>query len=217
MGRRHQLDQWSAEFRWGKRAVFDNSLGVTANGSVTLDGTQTVGHIQFNNSPVSYTISQGTGNGTLTINNSGANSTGVPSIDVLAGSHTICCPDLLGGRRGHYHHGRSVWLDPGWLTLSNARSRVPGNWTKLGVGTLRLSGSAASYSGQTNVQSGVLLLGTSSGANVGSLPSATTVTLGTGSGLRDIPTRRRRQSRQSNARRRDRLGHGRSESGGGRQ
>ena len=94
-------DVWSTAGKWtagvpsnaGDTAAFDNTLNGTANGSVTLDGNRTIGHLQFNNSAISYTIAAGTG--TLTIDNSGTGSTGVPSIDVTAGSHTIAAPVTL--------------------------------------------------------------------------------------------------------------------------
>ena len=50
---------------------------------------------------------------------------------------------------------------------------------KTGAGTQILAG-ANTYSGPTNIQAGILALGTSTGSNVGSLPAGSVVTLGSG-------------------------------------
>src|SRR5207249_4228539 len=72
----------------GDSVIFGSAL--TSSGSVTLDGSRTVGSITFNNSAASYTIAQGTG-GNLIID--GGASSG--SIIDSSGNHTISAPVVL--------------------------------------------------------------------------------------------------------------------------
>ena len=65
-----------------------NFLGrITANATINLDGSKSVGFLRFNHSTANYTIAPGTG-GSLSIDN-GASS---GLIQVIRGSHTIATP-----------------------------------------------------------------------------------------------------------------------------
>jgi fibronectin-binding autotransporter adhesin len=75
----------------GDTATFGPAI--TGAATVTLDGSQTVGKITFNNAN-SYTIDVGTG-GTLTIDDSTDSLGNNPAINVEAGSHTILAPVAL--------------------------------------------------------------------------------------------------------------------------
>ncbi len=70
----------------GLRTVLDTS--VTASSTITLDGSQTVGSLTFNNGTAGYTLSASSG-GMLTLNNSGGTGS---QIFVLAGTHSITAP-----------------------------------------------------------------------------------------------------------------------------
>jgi hypothetical protein len=93
---------WNTSTNWlssipngsGATAILGPVLG--SSGSITLDASQTVGHLVFNNSSSSYTVAAGTG-GSLTIDNSAAGSSGSPDITVLSGSHVIAAPLVLAG------------------------------------------------------------------------------------------------------------------------
>ncbi len=159
----------------GSTAIFDNSLGASATSTATLDGNETIGHLAFNNSSVSYTIAQGTGAGTLTIDNSATGATGGPTIEVDAGSHTISAPVGLA-------NGVTVTTsaDPSpsspALTISGGISGS-GGLVKAGPGTLQLS-SADSYGGGTTVSAGTLRTTIDSALGSGSLTANATVSLG---------------------------------------
>jgi hypothetical protein len=91
---------WSAAVSWtpdnvpNAQAAVANFLaapfGLTSAGTVTLDGSKTVGQLVFSDA-ASYTIAPGTG-GTLTIDDTGDTAGVNPAITVSAGNHTITAP-----------------------------------------------------------------------------------------------------------------------------
>ena len=89
----------------------DTVLFASATGStISLDGASpSVAAITFDNSNISYTVSQGTGGGVLHLANGGSSA----SITVSSGSHTISAPlaldsdiDRVSGRRQPIDHFR---------------------------------------------------------------------------------------------------------------
>ena len=75
----------------GAAVTFGPTLA--AAGTVTLDGSRTVGRVTFN-SAKAYTLAVGTG-GTLTLDDTGDLNGVAPSITVAAGSHSITAPVAL--------------------------------------------------------------------------------------------------------------------------
>ncbi len=131
----------------GVAAIFATSPGLTASGTVTLDGNHTVGTLTFNNT-ASYTIAPGTG-GTLTIDNSGAAS--APGFTVQAGDHSISAPinATAGGLTFNTASGTH-------LTISGAISGI-GGLVNSGSGTVILS-SPNTFTGNTLLTGGTLQL-----------------------------------------------------------
>ncbi|MGA2256994.1 MAG: fibronectin type III domain-containing protein [Thermoguttaceae bacterium] len=143
----------------------DTVLFASATGStVTLDGASpSVAAITFDNSSVSYTVSQGTG-GALHLNNGGNNA----SITVSAGSHTISAPLVLDS---------SVLISPAAGSALAISGAISGTGTSLTVtdhGAVTLSGTN-SYTGGTVVTSGTLMV-----ANANAIPSGTSLAVGAG-------------------------------------
>lgn len=150
----------------GVQAVFTSSA--TTSSTITLDGSQNVGSLTFNNSAAGYTLSAGSG-GTLTMNNSGGTGS---QILVIAGSHTITAP---------------VEIADGVLTvteLSHGRLAISGNISDDnqaesltlngdGSGVLVLSGTNT-YGGGTIVEEGTLVV-----TNSAALPSGGNLVVGT--------------------------------------
>jgi autotransporter-associated beta strand protein len=166
------------------RADFLASPGLSSPGTITLDGSRTVGQMTFD-SPQGYTITAGSGGGTLTIDDS-ADGTPAPTIIVNAGSHTVAVPVAL---------ATGVTINTaagGALSLSGPVTGA-GGITKAGAGSLTIGGTNT-FSGDTTVSGGTLTLAAGSslpstnysvsgGAalNVnGSIPSNATVNLGGG-------------------------------------
>ena len=140
---------WSQQLNWlggvpnaaGAEVNFWRTL--TANRTITLDGSKTVGKLTFD-SPYSYTISPGTG-GSLVLNNSSSAAT----LTSNQGSHTISTGVQLASNL-------NAAINAGTITITGAVSGA-GGLTKSGVGTLALTG-ANSYAGNTTVQAGELSL-----------------------------------------------------------
>jgi autotransporter-associated beta strand protein len=140
---------WSQQLNWigdipntaGAEANFWRTL--TANRTITLDGSKTIGKLTFD-SPFSYTISTGTG-GSLIFNNSSS----AANLSSTQGSHTIGTPVQLTS-------SLNASVTTGTLTISGGVSGA-GSFTKSGSGTLSLTGTN-SYSGNTTVQLGKLSL-----------------------------------------------------------
>jgi autotransporter-associated beta strand protein len=127
---------------------------LTASGTVTLDGSQTVGTLTFSNSTASYTLAAGN-SGSLTLDNTGG--TGSSQIIVWAGTHSITAPLTIAN-------------GPAFVSLINSGSLdISGNIGEAGgshslvlsssdaTGALSLDGSN-SFSGGVYVNSGTLIL-----------------------------------------------------------
>jgi fibronectin-binding autotransporter adhesin len=148
-------------------ANFPGSLG--APGVVTLDGTKTVGTLQFNNAN-SYTIAPGSG-GTLVLD-SGA---GTAQITVLQGSHAMNTPMTLASQTVV-----DVNNSADTFTISGS---VGGNGalTKSGQGTLALSGTNNFGNGNgTTLQAGVIQIGSNNALGNGPLSVTGPATLRAG-------------------------------------
>src|SRR5262249_53668350 len=120
---------------------------LTANRTITLDGSKTIGKLSFDTA-FQYTISPGTG-GSIVFNDS-------PSVaDLISeqGNHTINTPVQLAS-------SLSADIEADVLTIGGAVSGG-GGLIKSGAGTLALGG-INTYSGDTIVQAGSLRLGTAS-------------------------------------------------------
>ncbi|MHA3775160.1 beta strand repeat-containing protein [Verrucomicrobiota bacterium sgz303538] len=160
---------WSTASNWSNGVP--NEIGATANfgntltgpGTITLDGSKTIGNGSFD-SANSYTIAQGTG-GSLTFQtNSGSSDLKAPS-----GSHTISAPVVLGSNlNSEIGTGASVAITG---AVSGARSL-----TKRGAGVLSLSG-ANSYSGGTTLEAGTLAIGSSTALGTAALTIPNSATL----------------------------------------
>jgi hypothetical protein len=123
-------------------ANFLSSPGLTAAGSITLDGNQTVGQITFDNAN-GYTISQGTA-GTLTIDDSNDAGGVNPSITVNTGNHTISAPvALAAGLTVTTAASTSITISGALTTPASA------TLTKSGSGTLTVSSPITAGAGTT--------------------------------------------------------------------
>jgi autotransporter-associated beta strand protein len=166
---------WTTAANWlggipnsaGISATFGTAI--TAATTVNLNGNETVGKINFNTG-ASYTIAQGVGGGTLTLDNAG----NTAQINDLFGNHTISAPMALTSFGVTVAVGQST----NTLTLSGAISgtggvTLNGTSSSQAVGTVVMSG-ANTYQGATTVNTGTLEL-----AAPNTLPSTTTLTVGT--------------------------------------
>ncbi len=146
---------WSASGNWSNgipdsqtaRALFLSSPGITAAGSIALDGNRTVGQITFSNTH-SYSIDPGTG-GTLTIDDTLDGIGNTPLITVSAGSHSITAPVSL---------AKGVSIDTAAFTALSITGNITGigGLTKIGAGALTLSG--VNNYGDTTLSAGQLTL-----------------------------------------------------------
>lgn len=145
----HRLS-WSDQLNWlggvpdrpGAEVNFWRTI--TADRTITLDGSKTLGTLLFD-STKHYTISSGTG-GSLVFNNSSSAAT----LTSNQGNHTIATGvQLISALNTSVNSGSTV-------TISGAVSGAAG-LTKTGPGTLALTG-ANSYLGDTAVQAGKLSL-----------------------------------------------------------
>ncbi len=166
---------WTTAANWlggipnsaGISATFGTAI--TAATTVNLNGNETVGKINFNTG-ASYTIAQGVGGGTLTLDNAG----NTAQINDLFGNHTISAPMALTSFGVTVAVGQST----NTLTLSGAISgtggvTLNGTSSSQAVGTVVMSG-ANTYQGATTVNTGTLDL-----AAPNTLPSTTSLTVGT--------------------------------------
>jgi autotransporter-associated beta strand protein len=159
---------WSENFEWsggvpqfaGNTANFDAlEYGATY---VSLDGSWTVGTINFNNAQ-GYTLYQGA-YGNLTLNNNAA----AAQINVLTGSHLISVPVVLtNGLTLAVGQSASVLTISGNITGAGG-IKLAATSTASSVGTVVLSG-ANSYTGGTTVNSGTLIAQTGSSIASGPL------------------------------------------------
>ena len=164
---------WTTSSNWlngvpnatGAAASFGSAIGAAR--TVTLDASQTVGSISFDNAN-KYTIA---GSSTLTLDVS----TGSAAVTVVSGSHEISAPVSLAD-------ATTVTVTPSTstLTLSNLQSASVAI-TKAGAGTLALSSARA---GALNIDAGTVAIlsnGTTTGTSKvgalvlagGSTPTAT--------------------------------------------
>ncbi len=165
---------WANSANWAAGAIPSGSgatatfgPGLTSNasgGMITLDGSQTVGHVEFNDSAVNYTIAAGA-SGILNINNTDPNASGVPSIFNSNGSQTISAPINL---------ANGVTLADHYQASMNISGSIGGSGTVqiYGPGSLVLAG-ISTYSGATILHSGPVTVTSS-----GSLPVTTGLTVG---------------------------------------
>ena len=162
---------WGTAGNWGGTvpnaagAVATLGPALTAPGTVTLDGSRTVGRLTFGGTS-SYTVTAGTG-GTLTLNDTA----GSPGITVTAGTHTVAAPVVLAA-------GATITTAAGTgLTLGGAVT---------GSGTLAVAGAGTTtFSTTATVAVPVSVSGSLTfAANVGStalvrsLPGGLAVTTG---------------------------------------
>jgi autotransporter-associated beta strand protein len=140
---------WNQPLNWiggvpntpGAEANFWRTL--TANRSITLDGSKTVGKLTFDSS-FTYTITPGTG-GSLVFNNSG----GAANLTSNQGSHTIATDVQLAT-------DLNAAINSGIFTISGHVSGSGGLF-KSGAGALSLT-ATGSYAGNTTVQAGKLAI-----------------------------------------------------------
>ncbi|HZJ15846.1 MAG TPA: autotransporter-associated beta strand repeat-containing protein, partial [Chthoniobacteraceae bacterium] len=124
----------------GSNAVFGSAI--VAPSTVTLDGDRSIGIMTFN-SPIAYTVAQGTG-GTLT---------GATKIDDLGGSHTIATPVSMAASGLNVNVANAGDT----LTVSGAIGGL-GGLQKNGAGRLLLT-NANTYAGTTTINAGTVELG----------------------------------------------------------
>ena len=153
---------WSSSASWsggvphlaGDTANFGTMI--TGNATVTLDGSETVGEVIFNNAVNSYTIAAGSG--TLTIDDG---TLANPVISVEAGSHTIASPVSLAS-------GVTInTLDSTTLTVSSNISGT-GDLTRP-VGKILALLVANSFSGNLNATAGTVELDNNNAASSGTI------------------------------------------------
>ncbi len=155
----------------GDTATFNSVTG----GTITLDtAAPSLSAINFSNSNGSYTIAQGSGGNTLTLNGSGSLS-GMAAVAV-SGTQTISAPILLSTSAAF------VPDDSGQLILAgNVGDNGAGMALVLaatgvqGTGSLILGGTANSYSGGTYVESGTLYA-----TNTGAIQDGSSLIVGAG-------------------------------------
>jgi autotransporter-associated beta strand protein len=170
---------WTAAANWtggvpnavsANATLGPNPPGITAPGNVTLDGNETVGSLVLNStvggaSP-SYTISQGSGGGSLIFDNGASAAT----LTDTAGTHLISAPVVLNSNTTI-----SVTNSGDVLTISGPISGN-GNLAASGSGTLILSG-ANTYPGTTSINAINLQIG--SGGTSGALGGGAVTNNGT--------------------------------------
>lgn len=149
----------------GLEAVLANSA--TNASTITLDGSQTVGSLTFNNGTASYTLSAGSG-GILTLDNSGGTGS---QILVLAGTHSITAPvEIADGNLTVTEESNSRLSISGNISDDNGRESL--TLDGVGSGVLILSGTN-SYGGGTIVEAGSLVV-----TNPAALPVDGSLTVG---------------------------------------
>lgn len=159
---------WSTAGNWAVSSIANNAgeianfvNSITAPTTVTLDGTWTVGTINFN-SIYGYTLASGSG-GSITLNN-GSNSA---AINVAVSNQIIAAPISLASNAT--------------FTVNNATLSVTGSISGAGGLTIAGNGSVSlgnsnSYLAATNVSSGTLIVNAAE-----ALPATTALSIGTAS------------------------------------
>jgi autotransporter-associated beta strand protein len=163
---------WAMARNW--TAGVPNSVGasatlgsaITGPSTITLDGSQTVGTLVFNNnsggSGTSYTVAAGANSGNLTFDNGG--STATAYISDISGNHAISAPVTLNSQLSV-----AISSATNTLTISGAIGGV-GGINESGNGIVVLSGNNT-YGGTTTITSGTLQVG--AGGTTGSLGTNT--------------------------------------------
>ncbi len=119
--------------------------------AVTLDGDRSVGFLNFATTNAStYSIDSGAGNGALVIDDDLGVPGIYPAIEVNSGAHNITAPIVL---------SNGVTVTTAWNSGLKVSGGVAGSGglTKSGVGTLTITGTNATYSGDTKVTEGALI------------------------------------------------------------
>ena len=175
---------WTGGLPNAQGAAARFNLALTADATVSLNGSKTVGGIVFTSASNDYTIDAGTG-GSLIFDDT----TGTASLDIFSGTHTIAANVTLTDTLDTLTTNATDSL-----TLSGVVSGA-GGITKTGAGNLILSGAntfggnVSLSGGQTTFTSGSLGAGTNLALNNAGLIYATgntnditakTVTLGAG-------------------------------------
>jgi autotransporter-associated beta strand protein len=155
-------DNWSAGVPDAVGATANFTFAIGAPETVTLDGTKTVGGLSLD-SAQGYTIAEGSG-GTLTLDHGASQA----NIIGTTGSHTVSAAVAL-------HSSTVAAIGSGsTLTVSGAVGGSS-NLTKSGAGTLDLTNTSNSMSGDVSVAGGTLGF-----AAAGSLGSGTNIALESG-------------------------------------
>lgn len=179
---------WGSAANWSPNTSFPDGAGHTATfgvpaagnaaatATVALDGTRTVGLVNFANAARSYTIAAGTG-GTLILNNGSGVAAQINVGDATptaGGSHQISAPVQLSGSAEINVYGAGDVL-----TLSGPVSGSLGTSgiAKAGAGTLALSGTNT-YAGTTTINAGTVAV---SGGNA--IADAAAVALANAAGV----------------------------------
>ncbi len=166
---------WNSSGNWTP-AMVPNGVGwqaimggaLTVSSTITLDGSQTVGVLVFNNSAAGYTLTCGSG-GTLTLDNS-TYSAG-SQILVVAGTHSIAAPvTIAGGGLTISESNNSSLCIAGNINDDNGAESLTLNGD--GTGVLVLCGTNT-YGGGTNVVAGTLI-----DMNPAALPDGGNITVG---------------------------------------
>jgi autotransporter-associated beta strand protein len=157
---------------------------ITANSTVTLDGTKTVGDLEFANPTSSYTIAAGTG-GSLVLDNTSS----AAVINDNDGTHTISAPVTLTSSAVV-----KVINQADKLAISGNVSNTssPQTLTKNGLGTLALSGNntygpVASGTTGTILNAGTLQVGSATALGAGDLSVTASSTLQAGAASVALP------------------------------
>ncbi len=180
---------WSSGIPNGRNDVATFGTVLAGPGTITLDGSKTVGTVQFDNAN-SYTVAPGSG-GTLVLD-SGASTA---QLSVLNGSHTIAAPvtlasstiveathvgDLLRITGNIGGSGTLTKQGPGTLALSGVNSFA--NGTTVAAGTLEAGSNAALGTGPVNFSGSAALRAGADGLTLGnslSIGNAATVSVDT--------------------------------------
>ena len=166
---------WNVAGNWSPSGV-PNAQGqtailggtITGPSTVTLDGTQTLGTIAFNNAN-SYTVATGTG-GSLVLDNG----TSAAHLNGSQGNHTISANVVLNSNLSAAVTAGSVGIT-GVISEGTAGKSITMN----GAGTLIL-GNANTYTGGTIMGSGTVQVGNNASLGTGSLSFSAAATLQAG-------------------------------------
>jgi|GEM_PF-1286340 len=170
------IGNWSAGVPNQAQTTANFLTSITANSTVTLDGSKTIGDLEITDASKSYTIAQGTG-GSLILDN-GSNAV---VVNDNAGTHTISAPVTLSSNTTV-----TVTNSSDTLTMSGAVSNTSSakTLTKSGAGTLVLSGNntygPAAGSVGTILNSGTLQVGSAAALGAGDVSVTNNSTLQSG-------------------------------------